>query len=510
MWCKKDNMSVVQEKTRWSDAHPQAPVRWSPQGTYLVTFHRQGIVLSHGKTWTKKRFAHSGVRVIEISPCEKYLVTFSADAPRNEEDPQQIILWDIKTGEKLRGFLAEPCNADNSVWPAFKWGPDDSYFARMKVGEQISVYSTLVSPPSLLEDPATKKKMSIKATGVQNFAFSPSDNYIAYWTPEIGERPARVSVISLPDRVEVASKNLFQVKDVKIIWQENGDKLCVYVERWNKSKKNFYTQFLLFHLRNKLVPCDVLEIKEKVEHFAWEPIRSKFAVIQGEGNGRLDCCVYDFIDAKVTKMMTYQRVEANTLFWSPRGRHLVVGGLGTGASGSFMFVDTEDPEEKEMSIGNHVNCTNLQWDPTGRYVSTVVSAWEGMQHDTGYMIWSFQGKPLQRAQTPKFYQLAWRPRPPTLLSKKQINDLGKTGYKAYQPQFEAEDKLSGARADEDVVRRRQELMRHWNAAVSRATSNNERRIARMAELRPATADTEEQAIEEIVDVFVREETELVK
>lgn len=299
MWMRKDTSSMVREKKRWSDAHPQAPVMWSPRGTYLCTFHRQGIVLSHGKTWAKKRFAHSGVRVIEVSPCETFLVTFSADAPPNKEDPQQIVVWNIKTQEKVRGFLAEPCNPDKSPWPAFKWGPDDSYFARMKHGEHISVYTTKTSPCAMLEDPLTKKKSSVKVKGVQNFAWSPSDNYMAYWTPEIGERPARVSVLKMPEREDITSKNLYQVKDVKLIWQKNGDKLCVYVERWTKSKKQWYTQFLLFHMRNKLVPCDVLEVKEKVEHFAWEPIGSKFAIIQGEGNGRMGCSVYDFVEDKV-------------------------------------------------------------------------------------------------------------------------------------------------------------------------------------------------------------------
>jgi translation initiation factor 3 subunit B len=173
-----------------------------------------------------------------------------------------------------------------------------------------------------------------------------------------------------------------------------------------------------------------------------------------------------------------------------------------------MFVDTEDPEDKEMSIGNHVNCTNLQWDPTGRYVSTVVSAWEGMQHDTGYMIWSFQGKPVQRAQLPKFYQLSWRPRPPTLLTGKQIRELSRTGYKSYSPEFEAQDKLAGARASDDQLARRKALLEHWTSAVRRATANADARKARMATLRPA--QQEEQEIEEIVDIFVREETELVK
>lgn len=299
MWMRKDTSNIVREKKRWSDAHPAAPVQWSPRGTYLCTYHRQGIVLSHGKTWAKKRFAHSGVRVIQISPCENFLVTFSADAPRNAEDPQQIIVWSIKTGEKLRGFLAEPCNPDKSPWPAFKWSNDDAYFARMKLDEQISVYSTKDDTIEMLSDPVSKKKQSVKVKGVQNFAWSPSNNYMAYWTPEIGERPARVSVLKMPEREDVTSKNLYQVKDVKLIWQENGDKLCVYVECWTKSKKQYYTKFLLFHLRKKLVPCDVLEIKEKVEHFAWEPIGSKFAIIQGEGNGRLDTCVYDFVETKV-------------------------------------------------------------------------------------------------------------------------------------------------------------------------------------------------------------------
>jgi translation initiation factor 3 subunit B len=36
--------------------------------------------------------------------------------PDNKEDPQAIIIWDIRTGVKKRGFHCE----NSSVWPIFK------------------------------------------------------------------------------------------------------------------------------------------------------------------------------------------------------------------------------------------------------------------------------------------------------------------------------------------------------------------------------------------------------
>ena len=35
--------------------------------------------------------------------------------------------------------------------------------------------------------------------------------------------------------------------------------------------------FEVFHIREKLIPCDVLEFKDKVETFNWEPSGNKVA-----------------------------------------------------------------------------------------------------------------------------------------------------------------------------------------------------------------------------------------
>lgn len=45
-----------------------------------------------------------------------------------------------------------------------------------------------------------------------------------------------------------------------------------------------YYNFEVFHLREKQVPVDSVEIKEPIVAFAWEPVGSKFAIIHGEQN----------------------------------------------------------------------------------------------------------------------------------------------------------------------------------------------------------------------------------
>ena len=79
-------------------------------------------------------------------------------------------------------------------------------------------------------------KKSIKVKGINDFAWSPTDDYICYWTPEERDVPARVCVISIPSRETFCQKNLFTVKECRLHWQKKGDYLCVKVDRY-KSKK---------------------------------------------------------------------------------------------------------------------------------------------------------------------------------------------------------------------------------------------------------------------------------
>lgn len=56
-----------------------------------------------------------GQEAVSVSPCCRYLVTFSP-LMDTQDDPQAIIIWDILTGQKKRGFHCE----SSAHWPIFK------------------------------------------------------------------------------------------------------------------------------------------------------------------------------------------------------------------------------------------------------------------------------------------------------------------------------------------------------------------------------------------------------
>lgn len=213
-------------------------------GTFFTTLHRVGVALWSGPSFNNfphQRFTHSGVRLIDFSPCERYLVTWSSEpivpapildesAPRDprkfgpEDEGNQLAVWEIKTGHLLRTLPGEapaPPQAPDApparrmAWPLLRWSPDDAYVARCNMGTSISVYEL----PSM----GLLDRKSIKIEGVLDFEWCPDaelskqegkENMLAFWTPEEGNQPARVSIMGLPSRSILRSKNLFNVSDV--------------------------------------------------------------------------------------------------------------------------------------------------------------------------------------------------------------------------------------------------------------------------------------------------------
>lgn len=85
--------TVLEDRQTWTQTY----VKWSPLGTYLSTFHKLGIALWAGPSFTQyKRFSHAAVQFIDYSPCEKYLVTYSPQGDVHNPDAKKIIIWDIR------------------------------------------------------------------------------------------------------------------------------------------------------------------------------------------------------------------------------------------------------------------------------------------------------------------------------------------------------------------------------------------------------------------------------
>ncbi|GLJ53531.1 hypothetical protein SUGI_1142110 [Cryptomeria japonica] len=224
---------------------------------------------------------------------------------------------DMRTGIVAREFKG---SADDFVtggtggvagvsWPVFRWagGRDDKYFAR--IGKNgTSVYET----------------DTMEGGG--------------------GNQPARVSLVQIPGREELRQKNLFSVSDCKMYWQSNGDYLAVKVDRYTRTKKTTYTGFELFRIKERDIPIEVLELENKNDRivaFAWEPKGHRFAIIHGDGS-KPDASFYSMRSPNIVGMKTH--------------------------NGQLEFYNVDELET--METGEHFMATDIEWDPTGRYVAT--------------------------------------------------------------------------------------------------------------------------------------------
>ncbi len=90
-------------------------------------------------------------------------------------------------------------------------------------------------------------------------------------------------------------------------------------------------------------------------------------------------------------LASYQNKKCNAVFWSPAGRNVVLAGLKQ-HNGHLEFFNADELET--LATEQHFMCSDVQWDPTGRYVATSVNSMQQM--DTGYMMWSFNGKQLYK------------------------------------------------------------------------------------------------------------------
>lgn len=418
---KKDNPELIIERQHWTEIF----VQWSPLGTYLVTMHQRGVQLWGGPTWSRQtRFPHPNCNMVDFSPAERYITTWSFkpievadDDPvlSVDEDGKNYIIWDVESGKPLRSFATHDLpgpsvDADGNPikrkipWPAFKWSADDRYVARMLEGQSISIYEL---PKMNLLD-----KSTIKIEGIKDFEWAPAtpqregvktyEQLFCYWTPEIGSNPAKVGLMSIPSKEVVRTRNLFNVMDAKLHWQSNATYVCVKVDRHSKSKKTLATNLEIFRVREKGVPVEVVDsLKDTVINFAWEPKGDRFVLIttaeplaatvvppktsvsffcpekiKGAGVGNF----------KLIK--TIDKKNSNAIYWSPKGRFVVVATVHSQQSFDLDFWDLDYEGETAdankdltanlqlMNTQDHYGVTDIDWDPTGRYVATSASIWK--------------------------------------------------------------------------------------------------------------------------------------
>ncbi len=75
----------VYKRENWTESF----VQWSPHGSMLATMHTKGVAVWGGASFKRlQRFQHDQPQLIDFSPNERFLLTYSSIEPRVRKEGQ--------------------------------------------------------------------------------------------------------------------------------------------------------------------------------------------------------------------------------------------------------------------------------------------------------------------------------------------------------------------------------------------------------------------------------------
>jgi len=458
---------------------------WSPLGSYILTRHGPGMktyVQNRTGEWiADAKFEHESVDYWDISPNEKYLVTWSSD-----DNPELIQFWELETGLKQRPFTfgALASQKMGIDWPFFKWSHDDQYFAWIQSSkckkkaaipdnltradaDRIVIFST--------EDFRRLDKSSYNCKNVKVMEFCPSKHLLVYVTSASLDHstgnetiPTAINILTVPQKELKVSYPQVLVHRVNLFWHSSGDYLCAAIIKRKKKKKKSKSgapppaephsfSLCIFHTAHKHFPRQTIDLgKDPVKHIVWEPTDTKICVLQDLKCNQYVISVYEFgyDPNNPIKYRLFNNPDIpNSVFtsvgdvsWSPMGRYLCL----NHENGNRTFFDTQKlkrPRGKDK-VKMHDSAEDLYWSPCGRFVvSTVCTALseddEGaVSTDNAWVMYNFQGDDVARQEykgvkgsSKCLFSFTWRPRPKSLFTEEQKADVSSRLRDEYWEKF---------------------------------------------------------------------------
>jgi len=367
-----------------------------------------------------------------------------------ENDENAVHIFRVLTGECVRKCRTPAVAPHGGEFPIFLWSSDGRYYAECN---ESSIMIRDTENFELIKDEEGKKR-SLKFECLDTFQWSPKDNVIAVWTLEKNNNPARLVLVDIPSRKELASRSRTQC-EATIHWQSEGDYLCLLVTKLSKTKKKGATNMEIFRIREKNIPVDIMEIRDTVRGFYWETKGNRFSVLTTDDVGHHPrLLIYQLGKEKCENVCAFDLPSNsfNNFFWAPEGQYFVCAATG---HGDLLFGGvTADNKLEILHKDEHFMLTDVSWDPSSRYVLTAVA--QPMQSDmggfkysmeAGYSLWTFQGRKLFQQQKEKLWHVSWRPHPPSLLKEKKAADIRKN-IRQYSKKYDSLDESA-----KDAVRR---------------------------------------------------------
>ena len=306
---------------------------WSPQGRYLVVIKDNIAQLYGGSCFDLIReIIHTGITQAIVSPCERFIITFSESADEKEGNYN---FWKIDSGELLRSFPFDEFTPKGSKHDVFSFSFDGNYCAKL-IENHVAVYE--LPGMNLLMDESVGKRLSIRIDGINEFKWNPTKNMFGYWfNNKNKEKEApKVGFIHIPSREVATEKEIINGVHLKFDWSSDGSKLIAKTKLL--IKKTFLNNVVIFDTKSKAIPMDIIKVEDNILSTDWNSMTNRLAVLSFKDkkvNEEWDdvaknsiATIYEIKEDKGTltsaKLGSTSNQIANKIEWSRNGSIFIV------------------------------------------------------------------------------------------------------------------------------------------------------------------------------------------
>ena len=401
---------------------------WSPQGTYLVSLHSDGIKLWGGSGMhLLGHFIKEDIESYSFSPCEKYLLLSSS---------LQHHFYTVSTGKLIKSIQSPAKD-----WSQFSFSACDTYVgflmrvSEKKEGDVWVNYSCVVYRASDMTrlcsaegSKTTTFTVSFKGDieSTPSFAWSPiaddvfalcfeGDQTIGWSTQVMRVVEDRDNSVSF---IPIVKRNMIQVDKVAMSWHPQGTFLGL-----KKLKNGVSQKFTILHISRTLGSSDEMNFDKEVRRFNWQPCGSKYAVLlkpagKADSTAKTHFAVYS-VEKPAHKQLISQPCEAQFLYWNSKGNRCVA--LNSLTSKLYFF-SVEENAVTFLTENDHQQVGHLEWDPSGRFCCTWTSALD-VQMDNKYIMFNVNGEKVFEKKMDTLSHIAFRPLPRPILTADELKQV---------------------------------------------------------------------------------------
>ena len=231
-----NDAAVINDEKAFDGDFMCSEIQFSRTGKYLVSYTISGVTIYGGADMNPlAAYRHPKVSEVKFSPDDSYMATFSGLSSDKAKTSENMIVWNVRTGVKLKVFTCPK----KSVFDLFDWSFDEKYCATIiETTEKPLLYSYNSSDMSLTEyetsekGKTTKKKGPIDVEYPRNLKWANKRNtlcFVCYSDDNAHSKPL-IGCIDIPSRIEFRWMDVtVKLTHSEVKWEESDRFLSIYL-----------------------------------------------------------------------------------------------------------------------------------------------------------------------------------------------------------------------------------------------------------------------------------------